>query len=72
VQARELTGATAAPKDDAGSQRSHKKGRGATAVDRKREVAVVPVSDVEGIEVLSRVLGSPVDIDGGRQLISRG
>jgi hypothetical protein len=71
VQAREFTGATRAPKGDVGSQKSHKKGRGATAVDRKREVVVVPVSAVKGIEVFSRVLGPPTDIDGGRQLISR-
>jgi hypothetical protein len=32
----------------------------------KREVAVVPVFDVDRVEVLSRVLGWPVDIDGGR------
>ena len=35
-------------------------------MDRKREVAVVPVFDVDRVEVLSQVLGWPVDTGGGR------
>jgi hypothetical protein len=40
-------------------------------VDRKREVAVVPVFDVDRVEVFSQLLGWPVDIDGGR-LVAQG
>jgi len=71
VQAREFTGAIGLPKGDAGSQRNHKEARGATVVNMKREVAVVPVFDVDRVEVLSRVLGWPLDIDSGR-LVSQG
>jgi hypothetical protein len=72
VQARESTGAIGPPKDDAGSQRNHKKAWRPATVDGKREVVVVLVSDVDRAGVFSHVLESPTDIEGGRQLISGG
>jgi hypothetical protein len=72
VRAREFTGAIGPPKDDAGSHGNHKKDGRTTAVDGKREVVVVLVSDVDRVGVSSHVLESPTDIDGGRQLLSGG